>query len=65
MSTRDKVHIERIKSELAFIRKSLLNKDKEIFLQDDVIQHAAASVPVQVPEGMDVPIDVVFQDEKE
>lgn len=50
MSMRDKIHIERIKSELIFIRKTLQNKDKETFLQDDVIQHAISMSLITIGE---------------
>jgi len=40
MNARDKIHIDRIKEELCFIQKTLENKDKELFLQDEILQHA-------------------------
>ena len=40
MSDRDNIHIDRIKEELLFIKKTLTGINKDSFLQDDIIKHA-------------------------
>jgi uncharacterized protein with HEPN domain len=50
MSDRDNNHIERIRAELSFIKKAIENKDKEAFLQDDIIQHAISMSLITIGE---------------
>ena len=40
MKARDKLHIDRITKEINFIAKTLKNKNRDVFLIDDVLQHA-------------------------
>jgi uncharacterized protein with HEPN domain len=51
MSGRDKIHVERIKEELLFIRKTLKDTDKNKFLEDDIIQHAISMSLISIGEG--------------
>ncbi|MCL2109691.1 MAG: DUF86 domain-containing protein [Oscillospiraceae bacterium] len=51
MNERDRNHIERVKNELEFIRKSLQNIDKKAFLSDDVIQHAISMALISIGES--------------
>ena len=50
MNARDKIHVERIKEELSFIKKTLYNKNKETFLNDDVLQHALSMSLITIGE---------------
>jgi len=50
MNERDKIHIKRIKQELSFITKTLQNINKDIFLQDEIIQHAISMSLITIGE---------------
>lgn len=50
MNERDKIYIYRIKEELSFIKNSLLNKNKEDFMNDDIIQHAISMSLITIGE---------------
>lgn len=51
MSTRDKLHIERIKSELSFIVNTLRDINKESFQGNDIIQHAICMSLIAIGES--------------
>ena len=50
MNDRDINYIERIKVELDFIKKSVEIRDKQSFLQDDIIQHAISMSLITIGE---------------
>ena len=50
MTERDKTHVERIKDELAFLKKALAGKDKDEFLKDDILQHAICMSYITIGE---------------
>jgi uncharacterized protein with HEPN domain len=50
MSERNRLHIERIKEELLFINKTVLNLSEEDFINDDLSQHAIAMSLITIGE---------------
>ena len=50
MSARDQTYIDRIKEEIAFIKKALKNIDKGSFLKDDIMQHAISMSLISIGE---------------
>jgi len=50
MNARDWIHVHRIKEELAFIKKALVNIDREAFLQNDIVQHAVSMSLITIGE---------------
>lgn len=46
----DLAHIERIYDELLFIDRSLLNTSKDIFMSDEILQHAIAMSLITIGE---------------
>ena len=50
MNERDNIHVERIKEELIFMKKTLKGIDKDTFFQDDIIQHAMTMSLITIGE---------------
>ena len=50
MNVRDKTNIDRIKEELTFIKKTLNDVSREIFLQNEIIQHAISMSFITIGE---------------
>ena len=51
MNERDNIHIERIKEELIFIRKAIKDITKDLFLNNDIVQHAVSMALISIGES--------------
>jgi len=47
---RDKLHIDRIREELRFIKRTLEHTNREAFLQDEIVQHAISMSLITIGE---------------
>ena len=50
MNNRDRIHVDRIKEELLLITRTLEDKDIDIFLHDDILQHAVSMSLITIGE---------------
>jgi len=51
MNERDKNHVDRIKEELSFIKKTLQDINRDVFLRDKIIQHAISMSFITIGES--------------
>ena len=50
MNERDHAHVETLVEELHFIERTLVNKDRDTFLSDEVLQHAVTMSLITIGE---------------